>query len=122
MINAALEALDLTAAHTILALLGTLLAVFVMQQTRYEAEDADDPAPMRFARRLSLALLALALLWSLSYSETKSWQPWPAQVLTIFAVDAVLAIRAIAIRARIRRVGAKPQSQHASDAKLTGAP
>lgn len=109
-----LEGFDLTAAHTVLALLGAFLSVYVMQLTHYEAEDDVDPPALRFARRFALALMAWAMLWSLSYSETKNWQPWPAQVLTIMAADAILFIRAIAIKARIKRTGVKPDAPRAA--------
>lgn len=100
-----LEAADLTTVHTLLGLFGVLVSVYVMQLTRYEAEDAVDPWWLRGLRRIALAIMAWAFCWCLTYSENKSWQPWPPYVLTLFAIDMILLIRALAIRARIKRTG-----------------
>ena len=113
MINRLFEGADLTAAHTILAMAGFFLSVYVMQLTHWEAEDDVDPKPIRFIRRAVLALLAWAMLWSLSYSQDHGWQPWPAELLLMLAIDMILVIRAVSIKARIRRFGIKPEAPRA---------
>lgn len=105
MLDRLFDGHDLTAIHTVLALCGILISVYVMQLTRYEAEDAVDPPWLRSLRRIALALMAWAFCWLLTYSETKNWQPWPPEVLAIAAMDLILLIRALAIRARIKRTG-----------------
>lgn len=104
-IDRLLDGVDLSGLYTVLSLAGALLAVYVMQATRYEAEDQSDPPVLRNFRTAGLAILALTFLWSLTFSETRQWQPWPPALATTFAIDALLVIRIIAIRARIRRVG-----------------
>lgn len=102
-IDRALEGCDLSSIHTILTIAGMFLAVYVMQLTSHANEDAGDHWVLRWGRRTSLAMVALALLWSLSYSQTKSWQPWPPEIALIVALIGVLGFRALAIKAAIRR-------------------
>jgi hypothetical protein len=105
MLSQALERFDLTQIHTALTLIGAGLALYVMQLTSHEHEDISDPAWLRWCRRLYLGGIALALLWSLSYSETKSWQPWPPEIGLILAVIGMLVVRAVAIHTRVWREG-----------------
>ena len=104
-IDRILESVDLSGAYTIFSLAGALLAVYVMQITRYEAEDRADPPFLRNARTAGLATLALMFLWSLTYSEVRQWQPWPPALGITIALDALMLIRVFAIKARIRRLG-----------------
>lgn len=95
----------LDALLTPLCLFGALLAVYLMQLTSFEAEDGVDPAPIRWLRRFSLAVVALALLSSVLFADAKQWQPWPSHVALIVGVILVLGVRTLAIRARIKREG-----------------
>lgn len=115
-IDLALESVDLSSLHTSLTIVGAMLAVYVMTLTSYEHEDAKDPTWLRWARRSVLALMAWSFLWSLSYSETKNWQPWPPELLMIVSMIGYLSVRASAIHARIWREGHRP-----SNGKATGA-
>lgn len=110
MLNQTLESLDLSTAHTVLALFGAGLAIYVMQLTSHVKEDAVDPVWLQWARRFGLALIAWCLLWSVSYSTTKSWQPWPPELGLIVALIVVLSVRAIAIRLRLQRDKSKQAS------------
>lgn len=105
MISQVIDRMDLTTVHTILTLVGAFLALYVMQLISFEHEDIVDPAWLRWFRRIYLGGGALALLWSLDYSETKSWQPWPPEVGLILAWIGMLVGKAAAIHARIRREG-----------------
>lgn len=100
-----LDSLDLRGAHTFISLTGALLAVYVMQKTRYEAEDRADPPWIRGTRTLVLGVLALCFLWSLTYGYDRQWTPWPPDVARAATVDALLALRALAIVLRVRRTG-----------------
>lgn len=115
MIDRFLEGSDLSMAHTALALIGFFLAVYVMQLTQYQGEDGVDPPFIRALRRISLAVLAWALLWSVSYAITKGWQPWPAELMMILGIDGVLLVRALAIRFRVGRTGQRVGSAAAAD-------
>lgn len=103
MLAQTLDRLDLTTAHTVLALLGAGLALYVMQLTSHVEEDRVDPVWLQWGRRLCLAAIALALLWSLSFSVTHSWQPWPPELALIIALNAIFIVRATAIHLRLRR-------------------
>jgi len=113
-IDRLLESSDLTTLHTILTIAGMFLAVYVMQLTSYVNEDHRDSVTLRWGRRASLMFIALAFLWSLSYSQTKGWQPWPPEVALILAIITMMAVRAIAIHARIRRDGVRRALPHAA--------
>jgi hypothetical protein len=76
-----------------------------MQLTHHETEDAVDPWIVRKIRRIALALLALSLCWSVTYSYAHAWQPWPPELALIAAINLTLMIRIAAIWARIRRTG-----------------
>lgn len=108
MIDRFLEGIDLTNLHLMLTIFGGLLSVYVMQLTHYEAEDLVDPRFLREARRFALALIALAQFASALYSLSHRWQPWPTEIMLIFAVNMHLVIRMVAIWARIRRTGHRP--------------
>lgn len=103
MLDRLFEGHDLSTVHTLMALLGAGLALYVMQLTSHEHEDAADPAWLRWSRRLSLGGVAMSFLWSLSYSMTKQWQPWPPEVALHLALIGMLSVRAAAIHARIWR-------------------
>ncbi len=108
MLDKVLESYDLTAIHTILTLVGFFLALYVMQQTSHVNEDRADHWFLRWINRFSFAGLALVFLWSLSYSQTKSWQPWPPDIGMDAAVIVLLAGRAWAIIAHVRRAEPLP--------------
>jgi NO-binding membrane sensor protein with MHYT domain len=105
LIDRVLSGVDLVAVHTVLALAGMFLAVFVMQVTHYEAEDKNDPWVLRETNRLGLGLYALAMLGSLAYSYSKQWQPWPPDLAVFAVVDLMLIVRVVAIWAHVRRTG-----------------
>jgi hypothetical protein len=105
LIDRVLNGIDLTAVHTVLALTGMFLAVYVMQLTHHEAEDKVDPPFLREIRRLGLGLYALMMLWSLAYSESKQWQPWPPDLAAFAVMNTLLVVRLSAIWLRIRRTG-----------------
>lgn len=116
VIDRILDGVDLSAVHTILALAGALLSVYVMQLTYYEAEDSEDHWIIRLGRRFALSVLALAFLWSLTYSETRQWQPWPPEIVAMAAIDLLMSVRVAAIWARIYRTGRYRNAQSMKDA------
>lgn len=104
-LNWFLSGLDWRGVHTFISLTGALLAVYVMQKTRYEAEDRNDPTWIRGIRTFVLGTLALCFLWSLTYGYDLQWNPWPPDVARAAVVDLLLALRAAAIVLRVRRTG-----------------
>ena len=100
MLNQILEAHDLTGLHTVASLIGVFAAVHLMQLSWHNPEDFQDGIAIRWMHRTSLAAIALALLWSVNYAEIKHWQPWPADVFVIIALDFRLILRAISLHLR----------------------
>lgn len=100
-----LDNTDFTAVHTILALFGGLLCIYVMQKTRYEAEDQRDSTFVRWSRTIALAALAGSMFWSLTYRDSHDWHPAPPYLLGMLALDVLLVARALAIWERIKRTG-----------------
>jgi hypothetical protein len=93
-----LERADLTMAHTLLAVTGGFLCIYLMQLTWGDEESQRDNFLIRHGRRIAYAALAMALFWSCIYSENKGWQPWPPQLGIEAALDLMLAVRIAAIR------------------------
>lgn len=108
MLSQALEHLDLTGIHTAVALIGTGLSLYVMALTSHEKEDINDPLWLQWFRRVYLGTGALTLLWSLSYSTSKGWQPWPPEIGLMLAWIGMLVGRTAAIHLRIAREGHRP--------------
>jgi hypothetical protein len=114
-IETILESWDLTSALVVLAALGFFLAIYVNQLTHYEAEDIQDPWWIRAVMRpLAYLLLAWSFLWVFSYGLARGWQPWPPVILMIVAIDMILLIRFLAIKARVRRTGVRSDSPNAA--------
>jgi hypothetical protein len=101
------EAANLTKMHSILAIVGALLSVYVMNLISYEHEDEVDPSWLRWVRRSGLMLVALAFGWTINYSFEHNWQPWPPEILLMVGVDLGLVVRVVAIHLRIHREGSR---------------
>lgn len=104
-IDQVLEGRDLSTLHTALTLIGAGLAIYVMQLTSHEHEDAPDPVWVQWVRRIVLGGIAMAFLWNLNYAHTKDWQPWPPELALMVATIGQLFVRAVAIHLRIKRDG-----------------
>lgn len=98
MLDRLVDTLDLSALHTTLVMCGALLGVYVMQMV---GRDDRHPPPIQWALRASLAVMTLALLWSLLYSMTKQWQPWPPEILLHVGLIILLATWAAILHNRI---------------------
>lgn len=118
-IDQILEGLDLTGAHTFLALYGCFVCVYVMQLVVHEGEDRDDPWIVKNGRRFWLMMLALGFLWSISYAQGHKWQPWPPELVILIAIDMLLTVRVLAIWARIKRSGHREWAPRIVGAKET---
>ncbi len=56
------------------------------------------------ARRTSLIVMLLALLWSVVYAHGNGWQPWPPIVLFLLAYDVQVITHVIVMRCDITRL------------------
>ena len=91
---------NMTDAHLILSFIGVFLAVYLMQVKWIDAEDKLDPVWLQHSRRLALVVIALGLLWGVSFQDTKGWQPWAPDVIVIAGFDLSMLLRAITILRR----------------------
>jgi hypothetical protein len=98
-----LEGIDWMTVHVFLSFFAGTLALYVMGLTGYVHEDAADPYWVQWLRRIGLGGLSLSLLWSVNYSQTNMWQPWPPDLALIFALIVILTVRVIGIHSRIWR-------------------
>lgn len=109
-LNQILERSDVSLLFTLLTLAAFFLALYVMQLTSSQHEDSADSLLIQWLRRASLAGVALSMLWSLGYSVTKQWQPWPPTIGLLIAVVLMLIVRVAAIHARMHRDRARRQT------------
>lgn len=109
------DGLNLTVAHSIASFVGAIMALYVMQLWTVGALAVpDDCWFSKQARRLALLMVALMMLWSLSYSNSKGWSPWPSDVGMMFAVDLfLLSSIVVAIKRRLRLKSAEPSGRSA---------
>jgi len=59
------------------------------------------------ARRTSLIVMLLALLWAVVYAHGNGWQPWPPIVLFLLAYDVEVITHVIVMRCDIARLAAQ---------------
>lgn len=98
-----LESSNLMSAYASAAIVGAMLAIVAMQMSWNEAvEHGIDPPLMLNFRRVSFVLLALALMWSVSYAETKGWQPWPPALAIVMVLDFYLGVLIVMIARKSR--------------------
>ena len=82
---------DLRHIHYVASIFGAIMALYVMQLWTVGALAVSaDCFVARHARRFSLLLVALSMLWSLSYQDSKGWMPWPSDVALCIAIDVFL--------------------------------
>ncbi len=82
-----LDALNWVPVHVALSFAGFVFCLYLMQLVSRGAIGADDKGCVRFFRRLSMAIIAGGMLWSLAYGFDRNWQPWPPFLLLMLGVD-----------------------------------
>lgn len=82
-----LDAINLVPAHMALSFLGFCLTMYLMALAHRGAIGVNDNDCVRFFRRLSMSVIAGAMLWSTAYGYNRDWQPWPPFLLMCFGVD-----------------------------------
>lgn len=90
----------LTNLYVIGACVGALATVYLMQLSWRSEADMMDPPWLRNARRLSLAWLALSLLYGADYVARSIAAPWLPNVLLVWCVLASVALRIVAVNLR----------------------
>lgn len=99
---------DLRLLHLVLCLGGVLLATHLMQLVWHNPDEGG--LVLRWMRRINLAIMALAMLWSIGIVDQRGWQPWPAFVLLLASADFMMLIRIVVIyRTRNRGIRISPQ-------------
>lgn len=105
-ISAVLDGVNLSGVYFTASLSGALMALYVMLLWSHGAVEMEgDCWFARHSRRIALGAWSLAMLWSLAYSATKGWQPWPPYLLSTLAVDAFLISTIIVAFKRKRALG-----------------
>ena len=105
-ISTILDGIDLSGVHFAACLMGALMAIYVMQLWSHGSlELQGDCFVAKYARRFSLLILTLSMLWSIAYSTTKGWQPWPPDLFGLLAVDLFLASNILVALKRKRALG-----------------
>lgn len=107
----ALEVMDLLPALYFLGFGGVILSVYVMQTSWIINSEIGENVYIKNMRRASLVTVALAMMWTILYSENTGWQPWPSQVGIMFAVDLMLGARALALYTKAHEGDAIGESQ-----------
>lgn len=74
---------------------GAILCVFVSSLSVHGQIGANDSGSLRLGRRLSILIIALAMLWSVAYANEKSWQPWPGDLMIRLGIDLWLIVVAV---------------------------
>lgn len=87
-----LDGVNLTMVHFVACLLGALMALYVAKLWSRSMIPAMTPDCWlaRHVGNFALFVLSLAMLWSLAYSTTKGWQPWPPDLFVLLSIDVFL--------------------------------
>ena len=99
------ELLDLQPVHTGAAVAGLFLSAYCIALFNRRVFENESCFTARSLRMLAVLLFGLSCWWSLSYSELRHWQPWPADVVLLLAGDLYLVSTIIAAWARKRVLG-----------------
>jgi hypothetical protein len=97
MIIQAIDDQNFYGLFAVLSFIGSALCIYVMQQTWHDGASQLDPTPIRWLRRITMALIALAMCWNPLYMATMNYKPWPSMVGLVAAIDLMLAIRAVTL-------------------------
>lgn len=112
---------DLTGVHVIATLLGMFLSIYASLVMWQDSESQRDSRFVRLGRRIMYPMLALAFLWALDYSHIKNWTPWPPNVAITVAMDFIIVMRILALRARQKEISRRWAIGVSADSRPTGA-
>lgn len=94
-----------TSLMQVMIIISLVLLVFQMQA----AERMDEASPLGAhgtwskVLRISYILLALTMLWCVSYGYDRDWQPWPPFVVFLMVWNLNLLAKVVILRQDIRR-------------------
>lgn len=98
--SASFDFVNLSVVHTVGTITCMVLSLYAAQAMWHDSESQRDCRIVRWGRKLGYPLLALSMLWSLDYSHATTWEPWPPTVAMIWAINLIIALRIMALRAR----------------------
>lgn len=91
---------DYTVLFTVLVLICSTLAVYVMQTTGHDKESQMDPFWVRWGRRSSVVLIMMGLLWRASFAYQFGYPPTPSEFLVVISMILMFGIRAFILHIR----------------------
>ncbi len=106
-----LDGIDLSLVHFAATLLGALMALYVAKLWSRSMIPMITPECWlaKHVGNVALFVLSLAMLWSLAYSTTKGWHPWPPDLFVLVAIDVfLLATIMLAVKHRRNHTTARP--------------
>lgn len=106
MLDRFFESADLSLINGILTFIGLFSTVYVMQLSHLSGM-IRWPTWLQVMSRVGFVLLVWGMLWSLSFSFQKGWQPWVPMLMVYFAVDILMVCYAIALWMKARQVKAE---------------
>ena len=95
-----------TSVYLALLLLGAMEIVWCMQLVARAEFVINDPPTIRWARRLSLLLTGMGLLWAIRYCIDRKWQPWEPDVMLVAGLDLYLGVAIYSAYHRMKRFAA----------------
>lgn len=80
-----------------------LLAIYWATTLAHDPAMLHVPPAVVHLRRASILLIALSLLWTLTFAYDKTWEPWPPYLAVVgsFDIYLVLSIASAIIRRRV---------------------
>ena len=91
LLDSMFDGTSLRSIHLFACFFGSIMALYVMQLWTVGALTASSDCWFaRHSRRFALLLVALSMLWSISYQGSTGWSPWPSDVALCFAIDLFL--------------------------------
>ena len=88
-----------------LGVAGFFLTIYLMALMGHEHEDWRDPVWVQWSRRLSYAVIALGMIWSIKFQLERGWHPWPPEIALMLGVMIMMGLKVVVIHLRIRRYG-----------------
>lgn len=102
-----LDQFDLVPIQIVLSISGALLSMWYIQLPSTIV--VGESRALFCARRIGVGLVAIGLLWSVSYAYYRGWQPWAPYLIVLLGINLALAsaiLTATAVKKNIDKVPA----------------